>query len=138
MKEVRAEIKNIFVQFLANNLSLDDFRGQVALLHWSIERIAPDMSRLVYSAVGKLSELSLGHRTEDSLRMELAKAIRPFVEEIQPRGLSIADPCVGLEPTNMSSEPSVPGLPEKPPASSLLSRIEEKDLGFGELLRPAA
>jgi hypothetical protein len=78
MKDARAEIKNAFVQYLAKDLSLEDFQERIALAHWSIERAAPDMAKLVYCAVGKLSELSLGHRTEQSLREELANAIRPF------------------------------------------------------------
>jgi hypothetical protein len=79
MKNTGSEILNLFVGYLAKDVSLDEFQERIALVHWNVENAAPEMSKLVYKAVGKLAELSRGHRTEQSLRQELAAAIRPFV-----------------------------------------------------------
>jgi hypothetical protein len=78
MEKANVEIVRLFYGYIGNEVSLGDFQEQIAVAHWNVERAAPEMSSLVYKAVGKLAELSRGHRTEQSLRQELAVAIRSF------------------------------------------------------------
>ena len=86
-----SKILNLFSDYLAREIPLEDFQEQIALAHWSVEDDAPELCGLVYPAVGKLSEFARGHRTEDSLRKDLATAIRPFalrdMRESPPRPL---------------------------------------------------
>ena len=78
MKNADCEVLNLFSAYLAQKLPLADFQEQIALAHWNVEDEAPALSGLVYRAVGKLSELGRGHRTEESLLEELTAAVRPF------------------------------------------------------------
>lgn len=76
--EANSELLNLFFGFLDKKVPLADFQEAIALAHWDIESAVPELSSLVYTAVGKLSEFSRGHRTESSLREDLANAVRPF------------------------------------------------------------
>ena len=94
-KKANSAILSLFFGYLEKKIPIADFQERIAVAHWNVEREAPEMSQLVYMAVGKLSEFSRGHRTEQSLRQELAKAVRPFEPaphmastDRDPRGLS--------------------------------------------------
>jgi hypothetical protein len=84
MSGANTEILNSFRAFAMGLLAIEDFQEQVAVAHWDIESSAPDMSSLVYRAVGRLSEYSRGHRDERSIREEIANAIRPFAVSTKP------------------------------------------------------
>ena len=82
-EKTNSEILSLFFGYLENKLALGEFQERIALTHWDVESVAPAMSKLVYTAVGKLSEFSRGHRSEQSLRQELAEAVRLFEPHFQ-------------------------------------------------------
>ncbi|MGI8989791.1 MAG: hypothetical protein ACR2I2_09430 [Bryobacteraceae bacterium] len=105
MEDAKSRILKTFSDYLCNVIDLAVFQERISLAHWNIEKVAPSIAKLVYLAVGKLAEFSRGHRTEESVRQELANAARPFVEraEAQPFGMSKPqdiqvsfDPMVGF------------------------------------------
>ena len=75
MNKAGIEILNSFRAFISGSAPLETFQEDVAVAHWDVEQRVPEMSGIVYLAVGKLSEYSRGHRTQESVRLELEQAI---------------------------------------------------------------
>jgi hypothetical protein len=70
--------------YLANRMDTEAFRQSFAsAYHYTRSRAAHDQQArsLANSLIGPFAEFSAGHRSEESLRRELANAIRPFEEQ---------------------------------------------------------
>jgi len=83
-EEILADVQG----FASGHLPLDAFRQRFAQAYFSV-RNDPQASRsaaarLCDRIVGPMAEFSRGHRSEESLKQELANAVRPFVSAHPP------------------------------------------------------
>jgi hypothetical protein len=94
---MRDQIVGLVQQYVAGEISASDFSQSFAGFYFAVRQnrnAEPSASRLCGDIVGPLAEFSRGHRSVDSLREELANAIRPFVESIQrkpPASIRLSD-----------------------------------------------
>jgi hypothetical protein len=74
------KLQNLINRFLRREIAVEDFQVQFYGLYFQVRngRIRGDASRICDAVVLPLAEFSNHHRSERSLREELANAIRPF------------------------------------------------------------
>jgi hypothetical protein len=81
MGDLYEQIRDLARRYIDENISIEDFRVAFAGLYFRARQSARRDARansLASRIIGPLAEFSRGHRDEQSLRRELATAIRPF------------------------------------------------------------
>jgi hypothetical protein len=79
------QIRNLIARYLANQIDKAAFSQSFAGLYFRVRNNREESlaaRRLCSEIVLPFAELSRGHRTEQSFREELAKAVRPFVQQL--------------------------------------------------------
>jgi len=81
------EIRSLIERYLAQDIDRSSFAQEFADLYFRVRRSASaagrDAKMLCDSIVGPFAELSGGHRTEQSFRVELTRIARPLVSRIK-------------------------------------------------------
>jgi hypothetical protein len=81
MPEIHEALDALVIRYVFDKISVDDFRKAFAAYYFRArqsERNDAQANALANRIVGPLAEFSRGHRSEASLREELAKTVHPF------------------------------------------------------------
>jgi hypothetical protein len=81
MPEIHEALDALVIRYVSDRMAVDDFRKAFAACYFRARQSNGSDAQanlLASRIVGPLAEFSRGHRSEASLREELAKTVRPF------------------------------------------------------------